>query len=606
MIGRIPGIVYLRGETNAGFIASCNRSAAVARGKYLVFLNNDTNVTAGWLAALRGTFDFAPDAGLVGSKLIYPDGRLQEAGGIIWQDGSGWNRGKFQDSRAPQYNFLLEVDYCSAASIIIPKSLFDQLGGFNSKYDPAYYEDTDLAFRVADTGRKVLYQPLSVVVHYEGITSGTDISAGAKKYQEINRATFTASWLERLARQPANGQLETWERRAEGQQRILVIDHHLPLFDRDSGSLRMFQILKILHQLGHRISFMPDNLVDISPYGDELRKRGIEVLHYPYAKTIPDYLQLHGKEFDVVILSRCDFARKHIADVRLYAPQARLIFDTVDLHFLREEREADLTQNAELRQKAAAKRQLEYDLIDKADATWVVSPAERDLLQRERPDKTFEIVSNIVDVPGSVIPFASRRDILFIGSFQHPPNTDAVLFFTQQIFPLVQNRLPGVRFYISGDKAPPEVIALASEQVVVTGFQPDVGTFFDTAKLSVAPLRYGAGIKGKINQSMGFGVPVVATSIAVEGMDLTDREDVMIADTIENFVTALIETYQSEDLWNRLSHSGLDKTKRLYSFDAARRRLARLFSESKSVSLTGADGSLGGLELTDVPRSMAL
>ena len=201
IIGRIPGLVYLRGETNAGFIASCNRGAAAARGKYLVFLNNDTTVTEGWLSALRETFEFEPQAGLVGSKLVYPDGRLQEAGGIIWRDGSGWNRGKFQDPTKPEFNYLREVDYCSAASLMIPAALFADLGGFDPKYAPAYYEDTDLAFKVRQGGRKVLYQPLSVVLHHEGVTSGTDTSSGTKQYQEVNRATFATAWSNRAGGQ---------------------------------------------------------------------------------------------------------------------------------------------------------------------------------------------------------------------------------------------------------------------------------------------------------------------------------------------------------------------------------------------------------------------
>ncbi len=162
---RIPGLVYLRNEENVGFVASCNRGAAKARGNYLVFLNNDTVVTAGWLSALHETFQFEPHAGLVGSKLIYPDGRLQEAGGIIWRDGSGWNRGKFDDPEKPEYNFLREVDYCSAASLMIPRSLFHELGGFDPQYAPGYYEDTDIAFKVRSRGLKVLYQPLSQVIH---------------------------------------------------------------------------------------------------------------------------------------------------------------------------------------------------------------------------------------------------------------------------------------------------------------------------------------------------------------------------------------------------------------------------------------------------------
>src|SRR5262249_6995351 len=203
----------------------------------------------------------------------------------------------------------------------------EEVGGFDEKYSPAYYEDTDLAFKVARAGRKVLYQPLSVVIHHEGATAGTDISTGTKRYQEVNRATFVSSWANRLMDKPQNGDVAAWDAPAEGRQRILVIDHHLHLTDHDSGSLRMFQILSILHELGHRVTFIPDNLADIPPYGDELRKRGIEVLHHPYLKSVHDYLQANGSKYDTVLLSRRDFARKHIDSVRQHAPQAKLIFD---------------------------------------------------------------------------------------------------------------------------------------------------------------------------------------------------------------------------------------------------------------------------------------
>jgi GT2 family glycosyltransferase/glycosyltransferase involved in cell wall biosynthesis len=585
-VPRMPGVVYLRNETNSGFIASCNRGAKEARGNYLVFLNNDTLVTNGWLSALVNTFVEEPRAGVVGAKLIYPDGRLQEAGGIIWRDASGWNYGKFDDPENPQYNYLREVDYCSAAALMIPKSLFMSVGGFDSRYAPGYYEDTDLAFKVRQAGYKVLYQPLSEVIHYEGATGGTDVSTGAKKYQEINRSSFAETWSNDLIKKPVTGDLSFLRKpRHPCGKNILVIDHHLPMADRDSGSLRMFQILRILHQLGHRVTFIPDNLANIPPYTGELQKRGIEVLYHPYIKKLRDYLISHGTRFDAVVLSRCDFARKHIADVRLHAPQSRIIFDTVDLHYLREDREAQLTLDPEVRRKAQERQQLEYALIEQADETWVVSPVEQQLLKEEWPGKSIQLVSNIVDIPASKTAFAFRRDWLFIGGFQHRPNIDAVLFFMQEIYPLVSERLEDAKFYIIGDKVPPEIAALATERVIVAGLQKDVRPFFNSVRLSVAPLRFGAGIKGKINQSMAFGVPVVATSLAVEGMGLSDREDVVVADRPEHFAQALVELYESEKLWNRLSENGIRKTRRLYSIDAARKNFEFLFSDKHLTTL---------------------
>jgi len=606
LIGAIAGLVYLRSETNDGFIAACNRGAAAARGAYLVFLNNDTTVTAGWLSALRETFEFEPDAGLVGSKLVYPDGRLQEAGGIIWRDGYGWNRGKFQDAAKPEYNYLRETDYCSAASLMIPRSLFDHVGGFDSKYAPAYYEDTDLAFKVARAGRKVFYQPLSVVTHYEGITSGTDLSAGAKRYQEVNRKTFVSTWANVLAASPEHGDLESYYALPPGKKRILVIDHHLPMPDRDSGSLRMFNLLRILRGLGHEVVFLPDNLADIPLYGDMLRKHGIIVLHYPYAKSIREYLRTEGPGFNIIILSRCDFARKHVADVRKFAPKSHLIFDTVDLHFLREQREAAITGQPNDRERAHEKRQIEFNLIEEADQTWVVSPVERDLILSSHPHCSVEVVSNIVELPGSVTPFAERHDILFIGSFQHPPNTDGVLFFSREILPLVQEQIPGLRFYIIGDKAPPEVMALSSERVILTGYQPDVSIYFNTVTLSVAPLRYGAGVKGKINQSMAFGVPVVATSVAAEGMGIANGEEGLIADTPKAFAEAVIELYRSESLWNQISKHGLRKTQKFYSMEAARQQFVRIFSTLSEKEIDALDGCVDSSFLVEAVGKAAL
>lgn len=201
---KVPWLRVLRNSRNLGFISSCNRGARAARTPTLVFLNDDTIPQRGWLTALLRTFEQHPDAGVVGGRLVYPDGRLQEAGNIIFRDGTGANFGRNDyEADAPLYAYVRRVDYCSGALLATPAELFRELGGFDRRYRPAYYEDTDYCFAVRETGRHVYYQPDSVVIHLEGATSGTDIERGAKSHQAVNRKRFERKWRHRLVDQPA-------------------------------------------------------------------------------------------------------------------------------------------------------------------------------------------------------------------------------------------------------------------------------------------------------------------------------------------------------------------------------------------------------------------
>jgi GT2 family glycosyltransferase len=199
----LPYLRVLRNSQNRGFVASCNRGARAAKCDILVFLNDDTIPQAGWLRALLRTFSDRPDAGAVGGKLIYPDGRLQEAGNFVFSDGSAANFGR--DDRvadAPAYSYLRAVDYCSGALLATPRALFLEIGGFDKRFAPGYYEDTDYCFEVRKRGLRVYYQPESLVVHTEGGTGGTDLTSGAKRFQVVNHAKFARKWKAALAEQP--------------------------------------------------------------------------------------------------------------------------------------------------------------------------------------------------------------------------------------------------------------------------------------------------------------------------------------------------------------------------------------------------------------------
>jgi glycosyltransferase involved in cell wall biosynthesis len=360
--------------------------------------------------------------------------------------------------------------------------------------------------------------------------------------------------------------------------------------NQDAGSAMACHYLKIFKMLGYKVTFIPDNLVFEGDYTLDLQRIGVECVYSPYCTSIKDYLTENARYYDYIILTRPYVGIKYLDLLKQCAPQARIIYSSVDLHYLRERRHAELENNPLLAARAERTRRDELRLILESDAAMVVNQVEKDYLAREVPDANVHVVQIVFEEQPPGPAFEARQDILYIGGYLHPPNVDAVLYFTSEILPGIRQRLPGVRFFVLGSNPPLELKALQCEYIVVPGFQADIAPYFNACRLMVAPLRYGAGIKGKLGTSFSYGLPVVATAVAAEGMGLHDRRELLIADTPEDFVQSVIELYTDCGLWERLSVAGRQALRDRFSQQAICRDLERVLESAAKRHIALAAG----------------
>jgi GT2 family glycosyltransferase len=561
IVSQIGGnVAYFRQPENLGFLRNCNTSVERCSGRYIVLLNNDTLVMPGWLDALLAPFENDPAVGLTGSKLINWDGTLQEAGGIFWEDGSAWNFGRGGRARDPQYNYVKDVDYCSGASIALPRRLWDELEGFDEHYLPAYCEDSDLAFRVRAKGYRSVYTPFSEVVHHEGRSHGRDTSSGIKAYQVTNQAKLFERWGDVLRQDHNPNAVDVLRARDRSRQKkhVLVIDHYIPQWDQDAGSRTIYQFIQSMLALDWQVTFWPDNLYYDAAYGRPLQEMGVEVIWGDdLGSEFEGFCRERSNLYDVVLLSRPHIAVKYIDTVRAYMP-ARVYYYGHDIHFNRMQNMRDLgLSDAPTGAEIDAMRTQELKVCNQSDLVLYPSVEEAEAMARLlvpsvdcRAIPAYCFVPSELDQAANQIGSRVRRsgahELLFVGGFAHSPNVDGIVWFVEEVLPFLRGRLD-FRLRIVGSKPIQKVHDLAAADVEVLGFVSDQNLFelYSETDVVVAPLRYGAGVKGKVVEAAARGLPIVTTDIGAQGLN-SIQPHLFIGNSPDEFAEALMRASNRE------------------------------------------------------------
>jgi len=558
LLARLRGIDLVCLEQNMGFAGACRAGIESGSSEFILLLNNDTEVLPGWLDSLVAEMDANPLTGIAGSMILRADCRLQEAGGIIWSDGTGAHIASGECPAIGVARYRRSVDFCSGASMLIRRTLWNVVGGFDAELAPAYYEDVDICFSARAAGFETVYQPNSVIFHREGSSHGRE-SFGLKRRQFVNRDTFVRKWSGELVTHESPRAVKDWQalsqRDRRRQRHVLVFDHQELDTTADAGSVRMDAILRGLVDLGFIVHFQSLGPLRNPSWVDSIATYGVEVLGH--RNDYEEFLVSVRDQLEFILVSRPSVMAEMASAISLHAPQVPLVYDMVDAHGLRLLRKSELTGRSEDLLHSQHIEAVERRATKIADITVAVSRTEVEHISEiaGTPLRSL-VIPTIHRAVSDVRGFEGRDGVLFVGGFQHDPNVDAAEFLVREIVPRVEGRIGTFPVTIVGSRPTKQVFDLESSSVKVLGWVKDLQSLYARHRLVVAPLRYGAGVKGKIGEALSHGVPVVTTPIGVEGYDVIHGRDILIGESADEIAEMIVSVYENRTLWTNLSENG--------------------------------------------------
>lgn len=446
--------------------------------------------------------------------------------------------------------------------MMIRKDIWKKVDGFSEELKPAYYEDTDIAFKVREIGYKVIYAPLSIVIHYEGITCGRDVNKGIKNFQKINSYKFRSKWVHKYRNNGKEGINIQYYKDRYIEHRVLMIDYKTPEPDKDAGSYASIQEMSLLQENNCKVTFLPENMAYMGKYTQNLQRMGVECICAPFYLSPQEYIQKEIENFDIVYITRYHVAKNFIENIRKNK-NIKIIFNDADLHFLRELRMAN---NEDDIKNSIKTREEELKVMRNVDIVLTYTNIEKAIiLSHNLNDKNIFICPWVVTKKNDISLFEKRQGIAFLGGYNHPPNIEAVEYLINEIMPNIRKINSKIKLYIYGSNIPDSIEHLSCNDVIIKGYIENLDDVFNKCRVFVAPLLSGAGIKGKVIEALSYGVPCVLSPIASEGIILTHGINCFIAETPQEYAKYICNLYDNKDLWNYISKNIIEKTIHNYS-----------------------------------------
>ena len=592
MLRRVDGARIIWSDDNLHFLRGVNRAVREARGRHLLLLNNDALLLPGTVEAALAALHAAPDIGAVGGRLILPDGTLQEAGSIIWRDGTASGYGRGEQPAAPPFDFRRDVDYCSGAFLLTPRHLFEELRGFDERFAPAYYEETDYCVRLWEAGLRVVFDPDVVALHYEFGSSAR--SDAAIELQQRNHAVFVDRHRDWLATRPMPTQVLAGRSRPRGP-RILVLEDRVPHEQLGSGYPRARLLVNRLASAGAEVTFFPMFAHAETRAG--VRRTlapEIEAMISDDARSLPAFLAARRDHYDAMLVCRPHnmrtFRTVTSEDASLIG-RAALIYDAEAIFSLRDASRAGMAGERPPDQEVHGLVEEEVALARGVDLVLAVSAREKSVFERHGVMPVEILGHAVLPEPGAA-GFAERSGFVFVGALQgeDAPNTDSIHWFVREVLPILRSRLtPDLRLRVFGTCEAPSIWQLDGVSLDVMGPVDDLGPALGQARVFVSPTRFAAGIPHKVHQAAALGVPIVATDLIAGLARWQDGVELLSASTAEGFAAACLRLHEDEATWTALR-------------DAA---LARCIADCSPAAVDGAVQRIIALASTRRPGSVA-